>query len=110
MLLTSLRSRCLSGTTEEVLKWLNVYIFKCGHNTYRKGRERSVIFNEERFPKPYLELRKDTAVVDLSLSLPENDEHLKKAFENPYHESTSRDILSSNGQTKTCTVTKSLSG
>ncbi|MRN69005.1 MAG: hypothetical protein FIO04_04820 [Nitrosopumilales archaeon] len=67
-------------------------------------------FNEERFPKPYLELRKDTAVVDLSFSLPENDEHLKKAFENHYQESTSRDILSSNGQTKTCTVIKSFSG
>ncbi|MDQ6666919.1 MAG: hypothetical protein M3Y53_01685 [Thermoproteota archaeon] len=64
------------------------------------GRERPVIFNEERFTKPYLELRKDTAVVDLSLSLPKNDEHLKKAFGNHYQESTSRDILSSNGQTK----------
>lgn len=62
----------------------------------RIGRGRPVIFDEERFPKPYLELRKDTAVVDLSFSLPENDEHLKKAFENHYQESTSQDILSSN--------------
>jgi hypothetical protein len=47
----------------------------------RIGRGRPVIFDEERFPKPYLELRKDTAVVGLSFSLPENDEHLKKDFE-----------------------------
>jgi hypothetical protein len=76
----------------------------------RIGSGRPVIFNEERFPKPYLELCKDTAVVDLSSSLPGNDEHLNKAFENHYQESTSRDILSSNGQTKTCTIIKSISG
>jgi len=54
----------------------------------RIGRGRPVIFNEERFPKPYLDLRKDTAVVDLSFSLPENAEHLKKDFEKHCQEST----------------------
>ena len=59
----------------------------------RIGRGRPVIFNEERFPKPYLELRKDTAVVDLSFSLPENDEHLKKDFEKHCQESTRRRLV-----------------
>ena len=54
----------------------------------RIGGGRPVIFNEERFPKPYLEMRNDTAVVDLSFSLPENDEHLKKDFEKHCQEST----------------------
>lgn len=59
----------------------------------RIGRGRPVIFNEERFPKPYLELRKDTAVVDLSFSLPENDEHLKKDFEKHCQESTRQGLV-----------------
>jgi hypothetical protein len=59
----------------------------------RIGRGRPVFFNEERFPKPYLELRKDTAAVDLSFSLPENDEHLKKDFEKHCQESTRRGLV-----------------
>jgi hypothetical protein len=42
----------------------------------RIGKGRFVIFSEERFPKPYLELRKDDTVIDIYFGLPENHEPL----------------------------------
>jgi hypothetical protein len=59
----------------------------------RTGKGRFVIFSEERFPKPYLELRRDDSVTDIDFELPENYEHLRKAFRNHYQEATNLEYL-----------------
>jgi hypothetical protein len=59
----------------------------------RIGRGRFVIFHEERFAKPYLELQKNGTIVDLHFTLPENYEHLKKAFRIHYQEATNLECL-----------------
>ena len=51
---------------------------------------RFVIFSEERFTKPYLELRKE---LDIDFELPENYEYLRKAFKNHYQEATNLEYL-----------------
>jgi len=54
---------------------------------------RFVIFSEERFTKPYLELRKDDTVIDIDFELPENYDYLRKAFKNHYQEATNLEYL-----------------
>lgn len=59
----------------------------------RRGMGRFVIFSEERFTKPYLELQKDDTVIDIDFELSENYEHLLKAFKNHYQEATNLEYL-----------------
>jgi hypothetical protein len=55
-----------SGQSKELIK-NKLYVL-------RRGKGRFVIFSDERFPKPYLELRKDDTIIDIDFELPENYE------------------------------------
>jgi hypothetical protein len=59
----------------------------------RIGKGRFVIFHEDRFSRPYLELQKNGTTIDLHFTIPENYEHLKKAFKIHYQEATNLEYL-----------------